>query len=142
MKTYEVTGKHTYLPMGIVAVCLIVLLVLLAALYKELAPKSNAGEANRHHVSATFDTLEKEEEYKGMRVRFPRVHKLIFRDLLLIRNCPKIDFPSLLGLCYMMTNQCVRLLIELVLCGHQSAWQCAMQSLIMHMTTHTSLFRT
>ena len=54
--------------MGIVAVCLIVQLVLLAALYKELAPKSNVGEANRHHVSATFDTLKKEEEYNGIHV--------------------------------------------------------------------------
>ena len=68
MKTYEVTGKHTYLPMGIVAVCLIVLLVLLAALYKELAPKSNVGKANRHHVSATFDTLEEEDKYKVIHV--------------------------------------------------------------------------
>ena len=64
---YELSGKHTYVPMSINAVCLIVLLVLLAAFYKELAPKSNAGETHyKFHVTATFDTLEKEDEYKGL----------------------------------------------------------------------------
>ena len=83
MKTYELTEKHTYLPMAIVAVCMIVLLVLLAALYKELAPKSNAEEANRYHVTATFDTLEKEEEYKGIFVLYPQ-NKLKILHLTLI----------------------------------------------------------
>ena len=64
---YELSGKHTYVPMSINAVCLIVLLVLLAAFYKELAPKSNAGETHyKFHVTAIFDTLEKEDEYKGL----------------------------------------------------------------------------
>ena len=66
MKAYELTGKHIYLPMGIVAVCIIVLLVLLAALYKELAPTSNARKVNEYQVTATCDILKKEEEHKGI----------------------------------------------------------------------------
>ena len=64
METYEVSGKHTYIPMGIVAVCLVVLLVLLVAFYKELAPKCNTRE-NNLQVTATFNTLEQEEQNKG-----------------------------------------------------------------------------
>ena len=65
VKTYEISGKHTYIPMGITAMCLVVLLVLLIVSYKELAPKSNTGEKNLQ-VTATFDTLEQEEQNKGI----------------------------------------------------------------------------
>ena len=64
METYEVSGKHTYIPMSITAMCLVVLLVLQIAFYKELTPKSNTGEKN-FQVTATFDTLEQEEQNKG-----------------------------------------------------------------------------
>ena len=63
---YELSGKHTYVPMSINVGCLIVLLLLLAAFYKELTPKSNTGETHyKFHLTAPSVTLEKEIEYKG-----------------------------------------------------------------------------
>ena len=59
MKTYELTGKHTYLCMSVTAGCLVVLLVLLAGLYKELGPRSRSSEGKVvYHVTATFDTVD------------------------------------------------------------------------------------
>ena len=61
VETYELTGKHTYLPMAITAGCVTIMLPLLAALYKELAPRSTPTEGNLvYHVAATFDTTGKE----------------------------------------------------------------------------------
>ena len=40
VESYELTGRHTYFAMGIIAGCALVLLLSLAALYKKLAPKS------------------------------------------------------------------------------------------------------
>ena len=62
METYEIYGKHTFFPMGINAVCLIVLLILLAALYKELSRNINertGGET--YHVTAKFDVSEQDK---------------------------------------------------------------------------------
>ena len=39
VESYEMTGRHTYLPMSITIGCLLVLLLCLVALYKELAPR-------------------------------------------------------------------------------------------------------
>ena len=64
MEIYEITGKHTFLPMGIIAMYLVILILLLAALYKELAPKSTAEKGGeRYHVNAIFDPS---EEDKGL----------------------------------------------------------------------------
>jgi hypothetical protein len=40
VESYELTGRHTYLAMAIIAGCALVLLLSLAALYKKLAPIS------------------------------------------------------------------------------------------------------
>ena len=40
VETYEASGKHTYPSMAVMSVMLLVLLLALAALYKNLAPKS------------------------------------------------------------------------------------------------------
>ena len=62
VEVYEISGKHTFLPMGIVAMYLLVLLLLLAVFYKELAPKSTADEGSeRYHVNATFGTSEQDK---------------------------------------------------------------------------------
>ena len=61
METYELSGKHTYLSMSIITGSLVIMLLLLAALYKELAPRSTQNEDNVvYHVTATFDTKEQE----------------------------------------------------------------------------------
>ena len=65
VEMYELSGKHTYLSMAIVAGTLVIMLILLAALYKELAPRPTQSEDGvEHHVTATFDT--KEQEVTGM----------------------------------------------------------------------------
>ena len=62
METYEIYNKHTFFPMGINAVCLILLLILLAVLYKELAPTTSARTGGEtYHVTAKFDGLEQEK---------------------------------------------------------------------------------
>jgi hypothetical protein len=53
VESYELTGKHTYLPMSITIGCLLVLLLALAALYKDLGPRSNQREM-KAAISATF----------------------------------------------------------------------------------------
>ena len=61
METYELTGKHIYLSMAITAGCVVIMLLLLAALYKELAPRSTPIEGSfNYHVTASFDTTEKD----------------------------------------------------------------------------------
>lgn len=63
MKTYELTGKHTYLSMAVTAGCLVVLLVCLSGLYKELAPRSTPREGSIvYHVTATFETVDNKSE--------------------------------------------------------------------------------
>ena len=48
--------------MGINAVCLILLFILLAVLYKELAPTTSARtRGETYHVTAKFDGLEQEK---------------------------------------------------------------------------------
>ena len=64
METYEIYGKHTFFPMGINAVCLIVLLILLAALYKELAPNTNTRTGGEtYHVTAKFDVFRARQRF-------------------------------------------------------------------------------
>ena len=61
VETYELTGKHTYLSMAIIAGCVVIMLLLLAALYKELAPRSTSTEGSFvYQVTATFDTKERD----------------------------------------------------------------------------------
>ena len=67
VESYELTGRHTYLAMAIIAGCALVLLLSLAALYKKLAPKSNfilpaAVNATSSQVAAT------ELESTGIRI--------------------------------------------------------------------------
>ena len=58
---YELSGKHTYLSIAIVAGTLVIMLILLAALYKEPAPRPTQSEDSvEHHVTATFDAKEQE----------------------------------------------------------------------------------
>ena len=65
VEMYELSGKHTYLSIAIVAGTLVIMLILLAALYKELAPRPTQSEDSvEHHVTATFDA--KEQEVMGM----------------------------------------------------------------------------
>ena len=46
VQSYELTGRHTYFVMAITAACALVLLLSLAALYKNLAPISQHREEN------------------------------------------------------------------------------------------------
>lgn len=65
VETYELSGKYTYISMAISSGCLVILLFLLAALYKELVPRSTSSEGSAvYFVPATFDT--KEREVSGM----------------------------------------------------------------------------
>ena len=67
VETYELIGKHTYLSMAIIAGCVMIVFLLLAALYKELAPRSTLREGGLvYHVTATFDT--KDKDVTGMHV--------------------------------------------------------------------------
>jgi hypothetical protein len=46
VESYELTGRHTYFAMAIIAGCALVLLLSLAALYKKLAPISQHRDEN------------------------------------------------------------------------------------------------
>lgn len=44
VESYELTGKHTYLPMSITMGCILILLLFLVVLYKDLAPRPSQGD--------------------------------------------------------------------------------------------------
>ena len=44
MESYELTGRHTYLPMAITAGCVVAMLLSLVVLYRNLAPIPSQGE--------------------------------------------------------------------------------------------------
>ena len=44
VESYELTGRHIYLPMAITAGCVVVMLLSLVALYRNLAPIPSQGE--------------------------------------------------------------------------------------------------
>ena len=64
VESYELTGKHTYLPMSITIGCLVVVLLALAALFKDLGPRSNQREM-KAATSAIFGLGISQELIRG-----------------------------------------------------------------------------
>ena len=62
VETYELSGKHTYISMGIFAACIAVVLLSLIPLYRQLAPRSVVQE-EQYHMAAPFTA--KDEEALG-----------------------------------------------------------------------------
>ena len=63
-ETYEITAKHTILPMGIFGSCLGMVLLFLIALYRKLAPQSSH-QQNSYYIDATLPFKAKEIEGIG-----------------------------------------------------------------------------
>ena len=61
VESYELTGRHIYLPMAITAGCVVAMLLSLVALYRNLAPRPSQGE-KQTVTSATskIDILEQD----------------------------------------------------------------------------------
>ena len=55
VESYEFSGKHTYPSMALTSAILLVLLLLLAVLYRSLAPRLTA---TVHHVNPGFREME------------------------------------------------------------------------------------
>ena len=51
VESYEQTGKHTFLPLIITMATFLIALVVLAALYKDLAPRNTTTESEPQHAS-------------------------------------------------------------------------------------------
>ena len=64
VETYEITAKHTILPMAIFASSLGVVLLLLIALYRKLAPQSSLQQKS-YYIDATLPFKAKDIEEIG-----------------------------------------------------------------------------
>ena len=67
MESYELIGKHTYLPMSITIGSLLVMLLLLAVPYEDLAPKHTQRETAV--ISATSKLDMAQEISSGMHIQ-------------------------------------------------------------------------
>ena len=60
VETYEVTEKHTYLPMAIFSGCIGAVLVFVVILYRELAPRPDQ-QLNKYYITSPFHPEEEKE---------------------------------------------------------------------------------
>ena len=64
METYEISGKHLYLPMSINAGCIAVILIAMLVLYKAPRFKKYIGTAVCHVTAPAFDDNAEQKDLK------------------------------------------------------------------------------
>ena len=61
VETYEVTEKHTYLPVAIFSGCIGAVLVFVVIFYRELAPRPDQ-QLNKYYITNPFPPDEEKEK--------------------------------------------------------------------------------
>ena len=86
VETYEITAKHTILPMAIFGSCLGVVLFCVIVLYRKLAPQSSH-QQNSYYIDATLPFKAKDIEGIGEKKNMRNIVVLSVSKLICIIFC-------------------------------------------------------